>query len=259
MNQLTEYLHILEKEFRANNFTEVNVAPPEGITIPNLCLDLTLDIRVRHGLQSTGGELKGFLTLSASKETFRHLGLLLFGFAIIASTKSFDRKRKGNSGIERSIICLNLSGDGADGKENGADKLIIGGELNWLTYFDFIPTSIRYFYEGDDELANSREWAAVSRYDRPCFEFYDDDKNLWLEWGGRWGLAEKLPLKLGAVTMGNTASALLRLGGFLLDFSHPDNDVEFLEIEQAFEQVAPYSYDMNFVLTGTQAEFLVFG
>lgn len=256
MNQFTEYLHILDEEFGASGFTEVNVAPPAGIAIPSSCLDMTLEIRVREGLQSTGGELKGFLTLSASKETFRRLGLILLGFAVITSTRDFELKRKGNLGVGRSIICLNLSGDGADGRENGADKLIVGGEYNCLKYFDFIPTSIRYFYERSDASAGSREWAPVSRYDRPCFAFHKDEKSLRGEWVNG---AEKLPLKLGAVTMGNTASALLRLGGFLLDFSHPDNDVEFLELEQAFEQVAPYSYDMNFVLTGTQSEFLVFG
>jgi hypothetical protein len=192
------------------------------------------------------GTPRGCLTLSGTKDTFRSLGLLLIGFAIVASKQYFEKKRNGNLDISRSVISVNLSG-------NGADKLIMGGHLGSLEYFDFVPTSLRYFYARSDAAADSREQAAVGRHDRPYFGFYLEEKQLKGDW------LEPLHFNKGAVTIGNTVSALLRLGGFLLDFSHPDNDVQILELEQAFEQVAPISYDVHFVLAGSVDEYLVFG
>lgn len=246
MNQFSEFLQCIENDFRDRGFSDVDIAPPANIEIPNLCLDISLDIHVHQAMWNVGTP-GGCLTFSGSKDTFRRLGLLLVGFSIIASARDFERKRSGDSGFWRTAICLNLLGE-------GADKLIIGGGSDWLTFFDFVPTSVRYFYARTDSAADSREWAAVGRYDRPYFGFFDEKNSLEINWGPDW-----LPVKKGAIMMGKTTSALLRLGGFLLDFSHPDNDVGILELEQAFEQVAPMSYDMNFVLAGSVEEYLVFG
>lgn len=246
MSQFSEFLQYIERDFKKSGFFNVNIAPPENIDIQSLSLDIALEIHIHQANWIVDGTPRGCLTLSGSKDTFRRLGLLLVGFAVIASMRDFDKKRKEDLDNSRSVMCVNLSGE-------GADKLMIGSYRGSLSYFDFVPTSLRYFYERTDSAADRREQATVGRYDRPYFGFYDEEKHLQSDW------LEPVPLKKGAVTMGNTISALLRLGGFLLDFSHPDNDVEILELEQTFEQVAPMSYDMHFVLGGSVDEYLVFG
>lgn len=249
MSQFSEFLQCIENDFRDRGFLDVNIAPPANIDITNGLLDISLEIHVHRAAWDIGSP-KGCLTLSGSKDTFRRLGLLLVGFSVIASARDFESRRNGDLSTGHTAICLNLSGE-------GADKLVIGGGGSWITFFDFVPTSVRYFYARSDSAADSREWDAVGRYDRPYFGFYNEETALLTDW------MELLPLPFpigkGAISMGNTVSALLRLGGFLLDFSHPDNDVEILELEQAFEQVAPMSYDMHFVLAGSVDELLVFG
>jgi hypothetical protein len=246
MSQFSEFLQYIESNFRKSGFLDVDIAPPENIDIATPYLDMCLEMHVHQTTGYVDGTPRGCLTLSGSKDTFRRLGLLLVGFAVITSRQDFEKKRTGDLDISRSVMCVNLSGE-------GADKLMIGSYRGSLDFFNFVPTSLRYFYARSDAAADSREQAAVGRYDRPYFGFYVEEKQLKGDW------LETLHFKKGAVTMGNTVSALLRLGGFLLDFSHPDNDVEVLELEQAFEQVASMSYDMHFVLAGSVNEYLVFG
>lgn len=245
MNTFLEFLKNLQEEFRGNDYRHITINPPADLNLPEVYeRDWGIDFDYIRGRRSFGvtGSVISFV---ATREVFRELGLLLMVLAVSHSyrcvpTESPDARRM----------------DGFWIRIMGSDTALLINE-NYgspLKYQDFPVTGVQYTYAWNDEIADRRALEQLEKCYRPSFGYYEQAKDIIFDFIDIPEWVDK------AVFIGSGAASLLRLGGELLDFSHPEgNDAAVLELEDNFEQVGVHSYDAHFFIAGSESAYLVFG
>jgi hypothetical protein len=245
MNTFFEYLKNLQEEFRNNDYRYITISPPADLDLPVVYQqDWGIDFDYIRGQRSFGvtGSVISFV---ATREVFRELGLLLMVLAVrhtyrYVPAESPDAHRM----------------DGFWIRIMGSDTalLINEGCSPPMKYQDFPVTGVHYTYASNDEMADRRALERLEKCYRPSFGYYEQTKDIRFDF-------TKIPAWVSrAVYIGSSAASLLRLGGALLDFSHPEgHDAAVLELEDNFEQVGVHSYDAHFFIAGSEPAYLVFG